>query len=154
MVAAHASQPQYCRVSWKVCAYLSWQQHIQQVPGGREAAAQGVPRLAAAHVHLVGLLLHLVSAQVDQPQHNDAAFGATQAHVAPVRGVYLDAGQGMLCTKILAPQHRPSCRQLARFAAVCRSQACESFSMLPVQVEARAHALCMGLAMVLASTKS
>ena len=94
-----------CRVLWKICVYLSWQQHIQQVPGGREAAAQGVPRLAAAHVHLVGLLLHLVSAQVEQPQHNDAAFGATQAHVTPVCGVYLDAGQGMLCPKVLAPQH-------------------------------------------------
>ena len=70
-------------------ADLSGQQHIQQVPGGGEAAAQGVPGLAAAHVHLVALLLHLVAPQVHQAQHNDAALAATQAHVAPVCGIHL-----------------------------------------------------------------
>ncbi len=86
-------------------SHLSWQQHIQQISGSREAATQGVPRFATAHVHLVGLLLHFVSAQVDQPQHNDAAFCAAETHVAPVCGVHLDAGESMLCSKILAPQH-------------------------------------------------
>ena len=40
-------------------AHLPWQQYIQQVACGAEAAAQGVPWLAAAHVHLVSLLVHL-----------------------------------------------------------------------------------------------
>ena len=40
-------------------AHLPWQQYIQQVACGAEAAAQGVPWLAAAHVHLVCLLVHL-----------------------------------------------------------------------------------------------
>lgn len=89
-------------------AHLSGQKHIQQVTRGGEAAAQGVPWLAVAHVHFVALLLHLVPPQVDQAQHNDAAFGPTQAQVAPVCGVHFDGGQGMVQAKVLAPEHRAS----------------------------------------------
>ena len=42
--------------------------------------------------------------------------------MTPVCGVYLDAGQGVLCPKVLAPQHRPSCRHMASKRTKERSQ--------------------------------